>query len=97
MKLNGLLASPSFAALARRNSLDVGEMLTGGDKVRAAIVYLTHLSDAERLFVVTLLLSKVVSWFRTQPGTSDLRSLIYMDEVFGFVPPRPSLPRRSRS
>ena len=94
MKLNGLLASPSFAAWLEGTPLDVGEMLTGGDKVKAAIVYLTHLSDAERLFVVTLLLSKVVSWFRTQPGTSDLRALIYMDEVFGFAPPTAEPPSK---
>jgi hypothetical protein len=83
MKLNGLLASPSFAAWLEGAPLDVGQMLMGGDKTKAAIVYLSHLSDAERMFVVTLLFSKVVSWFRTQPGTSDLRALVYMDEVFG--------------
>ena len=94
MKLNGLLASPSFAPWLHGTPLDVAEMLTGGGKVRAAIIYLTHLSDAERLFVVTLLLSKVVSWFRTQPGTSDLRVLIYMDEVFGFVPPTAEPPSK---
>ncbi len=94
MKLNGLLASPSFAAWLEGTPLDVGEMLTGSDKVKAAIVYLTHLSDAERLFVVTLLLSQVVSWFRTQPGTSDLRALVYMDEVFGFVPPTAEPPSK---
>ena len=94
MKLNGLLASPSFAAWLEGTPLDVGEMLSGGDKVKAAIVYLTHLSDAERTFVVTLLLSKVVSWFRSQPGTSDLRALIYMDEVFGFVPPTAEPPSK---
>ena len=94
MKLNGLLASPSFAAWLEGTPLDVDEMLTGGDKVKGAIVYMTHLSDAERLFVVTLLLSKVVSWFRTQPGTSDLRALVYMDEVFGFVPPTAEPPSK---
>jgi hypothetical protein len=94
MKLNGLLASPSFSAWLEGTPLDVGEMLTGGDKVKAAIVYLTHLSDAERLFVVTLLLSKLVSWFRTQAGTSDLRALVYMDEVFGFVPPTAEPPSK---
>ncbi len=94
MKLNGLLASPSFAAWLEGAPLDVGEMITGGDKTKAAIVYLTHLSDSERLFVVTLLLSKVVSWFRAQPGTADLRALIYMDEVFGFVPPTAEPPSK---
>ena len=94
MKLNGLLASPSFAAWLEGSPLDVGEMLTGGEKVKSAIVYLTHLSEAERLFVVTLLLSKVVSWFRAQSGTSDLRALIYMDEVFGFAPPTAEPPSK---
>jgi hypothetical protein len=94
MKLNGLLASPSFAAWLEGAPLDVGQMLTGGDKTKAAIVYLSHLSDAERMFVVTLLFSKVVSWFRTQPGTSDLRALIYMDEVFGYVPPTAEPPSK---
>jgi len=94
MKLNGLLASPSFAAWLEGVPLDVGEMLTGGEKVKAAIVYLTHLSEAERLFVVTLLLSKVVSWFRAQPGTADLRALVYMDEVFGFAPPTAEPPSK---
>jgi DNA helicase HerA-like ATPase len=94
MKLNGLLASPSFAAWLEGAPLDVGQMLTGGDKTKAAIVYLSHLSDAERMFVVTLLFSKVVSWFRAQPGTSDLRALVYMDEVFGYVPPTAEPPSK---
>jgi hypothetical protein len=94
MKLNGLLASPSFAAWLEGVPLDVGQMLTGGDKTKAAIVYLSHLSDAERMFVVTLLFSKVVSWFRAQPGTSDLRALVYMDEVFGYVPPTAEPPSK---
>jgi hypothetical protein len=94
MKLNGLLASPSFAAWLEGAPLDIGQMLTGGDRTKAAIVYLSHLSDAERMFVVTLLFSKVVSWFRTQPGTSDLRALVYMDEVFGYVPPTAEPPSK---
>ncbi|HET9203717.1 MAG TPA: DUF87 domain-containing protein [Acidimicrobiia bacterium] len=94
MRLNGLLASPSFAAWLEGAPLDVGQMLTGGDKAKAAIVYLSHLSDAERMFAVTLLFSKVVSWFRTQPGTSDLRALVYMDEVFGYVPPTAEPPSK---
>jgi hypothetical protein len=46
------------------------------------------------MFVVTLLFSKIVSWFRAQPGTSDLRALIYMDEVFGYVPPTAEPPSK---
>jgi hypothetical protein len=88
LKLNALVASPSFAAWGAGQALDPATLLrTPEGKPRCAIVYLAHLSDPERQFVVTLLLSKLVTWMRGQPGTSDLRTLAYMDEVFGFVPP----------
>lgn len=87
MRLNGLLASPSFSSWMEGESLDVEEMLHGPGPTRAAIIYMAHLSETERQFMVTLLLSKMITWFRTQQGTSDLRALIYMDEVFGYVPP----------
>lgn len=95
MKLNGLVASPSFASWSEGPPLDIQSMLYGeGDKPQAAIVCLAHLSEEERQFVVTLLLSKMVTWMRSQPGTSDLRALIYMDEVFGYVPPVSSPPSK---
>lgn len=88
MKLNGLAASPSFASWCEGPELDIQRLLYGDTgKPQAAIVSLAHLSEEERQFVVTLLLSKMVTWMRAQPGTSDLRALIYMDEVFGYVPP----------
>ncbi len=87
MRLNGLLASPSFSGWLQGDPLDIDEMLSGQGKTKAAIVYMAHLSETERQFMVTLLLSKLITWFRTQQGTSDLRTLVYMDEVFGYVPP----------
>jgi hypothetical protein len=39
------------------------------------------------MFFVTLLLNEVIAWMRTQPGTTSLRALLYMDEVFGYFPP----------
>ena len=88
LRLNALVASPSFAAWGKGHALDPATLLrTPEGKPRCAIVYLAHLSDQERQFVVTLVLSKLVTWMRGQPGTSDLRTLVYMDEVFGFVPP----------
>ena len=86
LKLNGLLASPAFAAWLEGEPLDIDAMI-GGDRPQAAVIYMSHLSDEERQFLVTLLLAKTVTWMRSQPGTSELRALIYMDEVFGFVPP----------
>lgn len=87
MKLNGLLASPSFAAWRTGTPLDIDSLLWQDGVPQASVIYLAHLSDAERQFVVTMILSKVVTWMRTQPGSGDLRALIYMDEVYGFVPP----------
>src|SRR5690606_7417896 len=95
VQLNSLLASPAFATWLQGAPLDIGRMLyTAEGKPRGAIVTLAHLSDAERQFVVTLLLSKLVSWMRRQPGTSDLRALVYMDEVFGFAPPTAEPPSK---
>jgi len=95
MKLNGLLASPAFASWGEGESLDIDSMLHGTDgRPRAAIVSIAHLSDDERQFVVALVLSKLVTWMRSQPGTPDLRALVYMDEVFGFVPPTAEPPAK---
>ncbi|MCB9738278.1 MAG: ATP-binding protein [Deltaproteobacteria bacterium] len=95
MRLNGLVASPSFQPWLQGEPLDIDAMLYGKDgKARAAVVYLPHLSDEQRMFAVTLVLSKVVSWMRRQSGTSDLRALIYMDEVFGFCPPTGAPPAK---
>ncbi len=88
MKLNGLLASPSFAAWAQGAPLDIGSLLRTSDgKPRCAIVTTAHLSDEERQFVTALVLAKLVTWMRKQSGTTDLRALLYMDEVAGYVPP----------
>ncbi len=88
MRLNNLLASPSFEAWRTGPPLDIPSMLwTADGKPRAAILYLAHLADDERQFAVSLALSRLVTWMRSQPGSSDLRALVYMDEVFGFVPP----------
>ncbi len=95
MRLNGLVASPSFSSWIEGPPLDIDRMLyTDDGRPRASIVYLPHLSDQERQFIVTLLLSKVVTWMRSQPGTGDLRALIYMDEVFGFAPPTAEPPSK---
>jgi hypothetical protein len=95
MRLNGLIASPSFASWMHGAPLDAQSLLyTPDGSPRAAIIYLQHLTDQERQFIVTLLLSKMVTWLRRQPGTSQLRTLIYMDEVFGFAPPTAEPPSK---
>jgi hypothetical protein len=95
MRLNGLVASPSFRAWMEGPPVDIQSILySPAGKPRAAVVYLQHLGEQERQFIVTLLLSKMVTWLRSQPGTSDLRALIYMDEVFGFAPPTAEPPSK---
>ena len=91
--LNALVASPTFAAWGEGEPLDPQALLfTPDGKARCSVVYLAHLSEEERQFVVTLVFSKLVTWMRGQSGTPDLRALAYMDEVFGYVPPSASPP-----
>ncbi|HEY7071130.1 MAG TPA: DUF87 domain-containing protein [Acidimicrobiales bacterium] len=96
MTLNGLLASRAFAAWAEGPDLDMDRLLrsAGGDKPACAIVTLAHLSDEERQFVVSLLLGRLITWMRRQPGTDRLRVLVYFDEVVGFVPPTAAPPAK---
>jgi hypothetical protein len=93
MLLNGLVASPSFADWIEGQPLDVDGLLYGpSGKPQVSILYIAHLSEPEKQFFVTLLLEQVVSWMRAQSGTTSLRALLYMDEVFGYLPPHPSNP-----
>lgn len=95
MKLNGLLASPSFAAWADGPSLDIQSMLYDENgRGRCAIVTTAHLSDEERQFVTSLVLGKLVTWMRRQSGTTDLRAMLYMDEVAGYLPPTANPPTK---
>ena len=95
MRLNALLASPTFAAWTVGEPVDIERLLhTHDGRPRASVLYLAHLSEAERQFVVTLVLSKLVTWMRAQSGTTDLRALVYMDEVFGFAPPTAEPPSK---
>lgn len=94
LQLNALLASPSMASWLEGEPLDIGAMLGGDGKTPCAVIYMAHLSDTERQFVVTLLLSKVVTWMRSRPGTGELGALVYMDECFGYVPPSAEPPSK---
>ncbi|MBP1604376.1 MAG: hypothetical protein H6Q09_1548, partial [Acidobacteria bacterium] len=88
LRINGLLAAPGFDAWLRGEPLDVQSLLyTGAGRPRIAIISIAHLSDAERMFVVTLVANELVAWMRRQSGTTSLRALFYMDEVFGYFPP----------
>ncbi len=88
LALNNLLASPSFAGWMEGEALDIQRLLyTAEGQPRLSIISIAHLSEPERMFFVTLLLSEVLAWVRSQGGTSSLRALLYMDEIFGYFPP----------
>jgi hypothetical protein len=95
MRLNNLMASPGFAAWMEGAPLDVQRLLyTPQGKPRLTILSIAHLSDAERMFFVTLVLNEVIAWMRAQSGTSSLRAILYMDEVFGYFPPTANPPSK---
>lgn len=88
IKLNNLLAAPGFQTWLEGEGLEIQSLFyTPAGKPRMAIFSIAHLNDAERMFFVTLLLGQLVGWMRAQSGTTSLRALLYMDEIFGYFPP----------
>ncbi|MEO1402869.1 MAG: DUF87 domain-containing protein [Cyanobacteria bacterium J06635_1] len=88
MQLNNLLAAPGFETWLEGEPLDIQKLLyTPEGKPRAAIFSIAHLGDRERMFFVTMLLNALLGWMRTQMGTGSLRAMLYMDEIFGYLPP----------
>ncbi len=88
LRFNNILASPGFDVWLSGAPLDAGTMLFGPNgRPQIAVVSIAHLGDAERMLVVSLLLNEVLDWTRRQSGTGSLRALLYMDEVFGYLPP----------
>ena len=95
MQLNNLIASPGFATWMAGEPLDAQRLLfTADGKPRLSIISIAHLNDAERMFIVTLVLNEMIAWMRTQSGTSSLRAILYMDEIFGFFPPTANPPSK---
>ncbi len=95
MALNNILASPAFATWREGAPLDISKTLyTPDGKPRLAIFSIAHLGDDERMFFVSLLLNEVLSWTRAQSGTTSLRAILYMDEIFGYLPPSANPPSK---
>ena len=95
MAFNNLIASPSFQSWLQGETLDVDQLFfTTEGKPRHSLFYLAHLSDSERMFFVTLLLENVLTWMRRQSGTTSLRALLYIDEIFGYFPPTAEPPSK---
>ncbi|MCP4900975.1 MAG: DUF87 domain-containing protein [bacterium] len=92
MELNTLLASPAFASWTRGIPLTMEALLGSQDKPRGTVVSVAHLDQRQRLFILSLIVSELVSWMRRQSGSSGLRALLYIDEVQGILPPYPASP-----
>jgi len=88
MTLNNLLAAPAFQSWIEGEPMDIDQLIyTKTSKPRIPIFYIAHLSDTERMFFVSMLLNQILGWMRTQSGTSSLRAILYIDEIFGYIPP----------
>lgn len=95
LKFNNLLASPGFATWLEGPPLDIASMLhTPAGKPRISIFSIAHLGDAERMFFVSLLMNQMLGWMRAQNGTTSLRALLYMDEIYGYLPPSANPPSK---
>ena len=95
MAINNLIASPTFQSWMEGEELDIGKLLYDKQgKPKISIMYISHLSDKERMFFVSLLLNQIIGWMRTQSGSASLRALIYFDEIFGYIPPTANPPSK---
>ena len=95
MRLNNLLGAPGFDAWMQGEPLDTANLLyTPAGKPRVSVLSIAHLDDAQRMFFVTMLLADIIRWMRAQPGTGSLRAVLYMDEIFGYMPPTANPPSK---
>ena len=95
MSLNNLLAAPGFSSWMEGEPLDIQQILhTAEGKPRLSVFSIAHLNDAQRMFFVSLLLNQTLGWMRTQSGTTSLRAILYMDEIFGYFPPTANPPSK---
>ena len=95
MQLNNLLAAPGFGVWMEGEALDSGRLLyTEAGKPRISVMSIAHLDENERMFFVAMLLNDLISWMRAQQGTSSLRAILYMDEIFGYMPPTANPPTK---
>lgn len=95
LKLNGVIANPAFSTWIEGESLDISKMLYDEKgKAKVSIFSIAHLNDSQRMFFVTILLNQMIAWMRGQEGTTSLKALLYMDEIFGYFPPSSNPPSK---
>jgi hypothetical protein len=92
-QLNNIIAAPGFQAWMKGEPLHIPSLLyTNEGQSRTSIFYLAHLNDSERNFIITLITQSIIAWMRSLSGSTSLRALVYVDEVFGMFPPHPYNP-----
>lgn len=95
LKLNTIIANPAFKSWIEGEPLDISNLLYDeSGKAKVSIFSIAHLNDSQRMFFVSLLLNQMVSWMRRQEGTTSLKALLYMDEIFGYFPPNSNPPSK---
>lgn len=93
MDLNNIIASPNFQSWLHGDPMDIQHLLYLPDgRPRVSVFYTAHLNDQERMFITTLLLESMSGWMRSLSGTSSLRAILYVDEMYGYFPPHPKNP-----
>ncbi|MBN1122314.1 MAG: DUF87 domain-containing protein [Anaerolineae bacterium] len=92
-QLNQMIAAPGFQSWLVGEPVDIPSLLyTENGDSRVTIFYVAHLNDAERQFIITLLLENILAWMHSLSGSAGLRALLYIDEMFGMFPPYPYNP-----
>lgn len=95
LKINSIIANPSFKSWIEGEPLDISKLLYDENgKAKVSIFSIAHLNDSQRMFFVSLLLNQFLTWMRRQEGTTSLKALLYMDEIFGYFPPSSNPPSK---
>ena len=93
MEMNNIIASPSFQTWMQGEPMDIQRLLyQPNGRPKVSVFYTAHLNEQERMFITTLILESMLGWMRTLSGTTSLRAILYIDEMFGYFPPYPKNP-----
>jgi hypothetical protein len=96
IQLNNLLASPSNAVWMEGQPLDFQTMLyTAEGQPTVCIFHLAHLDNHLQLSTAAVIMSRLTNWMHQQAGTSNLQALLYINEIYGFIPPVANPPTRN--
>lgn len=93
-EFNAVMSSPTWEAWMSGDDLDLDTLFYAEGKPTITVINIAHLGDTQRQFFVALFLNQAIQWMRGQPGTQNLKALIYVDEVAGYFPPNGNPPAK---